>query len=102
MQIEAQFAGAPTVGENVTLYASVEMGSTGWLITTARLKPAVAQSLESYVTTQSEVYRFQVVSYFPDGGPSARTEAVIDANGGQPRILYRRDLTDLGPGFQLP
>ena len=33
MKIEAQFAGAPTGGQNATLYASVEMGSTGWLIT---------------------------------------------------------------------
>lgn len=33
MKIETQFAGTPTGGQNVTLYASVEMGSTGWLIT---------------------------------------------------------------------
>jgi hypothetical protein len=29
-------------------------------------------------------------------------EAVIDANQGHPRIVYFRDLSDLGRGFELP
>jgi transposase len=33
MKIEAKSAGALTGGENGTLYGSVEMGSTGWLLT---------------------------------------------------------------------
>lgn len=33
MKIEAKFAGTSTATENVTLFASVELGSTGWLVT---------------------------------------------------------------------
>ena len=33
MKIEAEFAGTSTAKENVTLCASVELGSTGWLVT---------------------------------------------------------------------
>jgi transposase len=33
MRIEAVFADAPTAHQDVTLFASVELGSTGWLVT---------------------------------------------------------------------
>ena len=35
------------------------------------------------------------------GGPMARVEAVIDTNGGKPRIVYWRDLSELGKGFDI-
>jgi hypothetical protein len=43
----------------------------------------------------------QSVGYFEGGGPSARIEAVIDTNAGRPRIIYWRDLTELGKGYEL-
>jgi hypothetical protein len=45
------------------------------------------------------VYRVQSVGYFDGKGPAARVEAVIDANGGRPRILAWRDLSELGRGW---
>jgi hypothetical protein len=48
------------------------------------------------------VYRIQSIGYFEKGGPVARVEAVVDTNPinpglpGSPRILYYRDLTELG------
>jgi len=33
MRIEAEFTGTSTAKQNVTLCASVELGSTGWLVT---------------------------------------------------------------------
>jgi type II secretory pathway component PulK len=72
-----------------------------WLITKANLAPSKLSGVESYVTARSQVYRFQVVGYFEDGGPTARVEVVIDANNGRPRVLYRRDLSDLGRGFNF-
>ena len=38
----------------------------------------------------------QSIGYFDEGGPMARVEAVIDVNQGKPRVVYYRDLTDLG------
>ena len=43
----------------------------------------------------------QALGHFDSGGPTARIEAVIDTNAGRPRIIYWRDLTELGKGFNL-
>jgi hypothetical protein len=72
-----------------------------WLITEANLSPKTVQALEPYVTTQTQVYRLQSLGYFDGGGPAARVEGVIDTNGGQPRILYYRDISSLGRGFDV-
>jgi hypothetical protein len=72
-----------------------------WLVIQAGVKPNTMKALEKYITTRSQVFRVQSVGYFPDGGPTARVEAIIDTNGGLPRIIYYRDLTELGKGFNL-
>lgn len=73
-----------------------------WLVTAAGLSPTKFDAIEKYVTGRTSTYRLQSVGYFGTGGPAARVEAVIDTNQGHPRILYYRDLTDLGKGFDLP
>jgi hypothetical protein len=73
-----------------------------WLVTEANLTPTKFRDLEKYVTGKTMTYRVQSVGYFGQGGPVARVEAVIDTNQGHPRIVYYRDLTDLGRGFELP
>jgi hypothetical protein len=72
-----------------------------WLLTEASFPAETLRTLERYVTARSQVYRVQVVGYFENGGPMARVEAVIDTNGGRPRILVPRDLTELGRGFKV-
>jgi type II secretory pathway component PulK len=72
-----------------------------WLITQANLTPAKVKALERYITTTTQVYRAQVLGYFDSGGPTTRLEVVIDSNQGYPRVLYWRDLTELGRGFNL-
>jgi type II secretory pathway component PulK len=72
-----------------------------WLITEANLPVSLVQSLDQYITAHSQVYRVQSVGHFDSGGPTARVEAVIDTNAGRPRIIYFRDLTGLGKGFNL-
>lgn len=72
-----------------------------WLLTEASLPLNTLRTLERYVTARSQVYRIQVVGHFDAGGPTARVEAVIDTNNGRPRILFYRDLTELGRGFNL-
>jgi type II secretory pathway component PulK len=72
-----------------------------WLITEANFQPQTLQTLEKYITSRAQVYRLQAVGYFENGGPSVRIEAVIDTNGGRPRIIYYRDLTELGKGFDV-
>ena len=73
-----------------------------FLVTAANLSPLKFAAVMPYVTGKTMVYRVHSVGYFGKGGPSSRVEAVIDTNNGTPRILYYRDVTDLGKGFDLP
>ncbi len=75
--------------------------TAAWLVTQANLTVDKFKGLEKYVTGRTQVYRVHSVGYFATGGPVARVEAVIDVNQGHPRIVYFRDLTDLGRGFEL-
>ncbi|HVS34884.1 MAG TPA: hypothetical protein VMS17_04840, partial [Gemmataceae bacterium] len=73
-----------------------------WLMTEANFPVSKLKALEPYITTRSQVYRFQSIGYFQGAsGPVARIEAVIDGNNGAPRIVYHRDLTPLGAGFDM-
>ncbi len=76
--------------------------TAAFLVTQANLTGAKFQALEKYVTGRTMTYRVHSVGYFGRGGPVARAEAVIDTNQGHPRIVYYRDVTDLGRGFDLP
>jgi hypothetical protein len=73
--------------------------SPAWLVTEANLALSKVRALEKYVTTRSQVYRIHSIGYYEAGGPSARLEALVDTNGGKPRIVYWRDLTELGRGY---
>jgi type II secretory pathway component PulK len=72
-----------------------------WLVTQANISISKMQTLERYITARTQVYRVQAVGRLNSGGPAARVEAVIDTNLGYPRILYHRDLSELGSGFNL-
>jgi type II secretory pathway component PulK len=76
--------------------------TTAWLLTDAGLSVSTLSAMESYITARSQVYRFQVLGYFDGPGPVARVEAVVDTNNGRPRVVYFRDLSELGRGFTLP
>ncbi len=73
-----------------------------WLLTEANLSLDKMKAIAPYITARSQVYRFQVLGYYQGGkGPVARVEAVVDANNGRPRIVYKRDLTELGTAFDM-
>lgn len=81
---------------------SAEYRTGAWLHTQAGMRLEIFKAIETYVTGYTQMYRIQSIGYFARGGPVARVEAVIDTNGGQPRIVYYRDLTELGGGFAPP
>jgi type II secretory pathway component PulK len=74
-----------------TTYATI-----AWLLQDGSIPVSTLQGLERYASARTQVYRLQSIGYFDEAGPMARIEAVIDVNQGQPRIVYYRDLTDLG------
>jgi hypothetical protein len=71
------------------------------MYTQAGMDIATLKKLEPVLTSRSQVYRFQVLGMFDDPGPPIRVEAVIDTNQGRPRLLYWRDLSELGRGFPI-
>jgi hypothetical protein len=73
-----------------------------WLLTEASLPLATVKQLDQYITARSQVFRFQSVGHFETGGTASRVEAIVDLNAGRPRVVYYRDLTALGKGFDLP
>jgi len=90
----------PTLGTNAG--TDTTFNTPAWLLTQANLDVNKLKTLEKFITARSQVYRVQVVGHFKNGGPTARIEAIIDTNRGRPRIVYWRDLSELGRGFTLP
>jgi type II secretory pathway component PulK len=82
-----------------------------WLAAEGWVELAWLRELEPYITTGGHVHRAQIVSFFAPGEAAEvtalprperrflRREITIDAAGPHPRIVVRRDLTNLGPGF---
>ena len=73
-----------------------------WLVTTLNMPTTTFNAMSKYVTGRTQMYRVQSLGYSANGGPTARVEAVFDTNQGKPRIVYFRDLTELGRGFDPP
>ena len=74
--------------------------SGAWIVTQAKLSADKFKIIEKYIGGRTFTYRIHSVGYFGKaGGPVSRVEAVVDVALGVPRILYYRDLTDLGRGF---
>jgi hypothetical protein len=81
---------------------SPETTTAAWLVTQANMASTTFRSMQPYVTGTTQVYRVQSLGYFANGGPTARVEAVFDTNQGKPRIVFFRDLTELGKAFEPP
>jgi type II secretory pathway component PulK len=75
--------------------------TTAWLFLEANLSIDKMRTLERYITTRSQVYRVQSIGSIHNSSQTARVEAVIDTNGGRPRIVMWRDLSELGRGYNL-
>jgi hypothetical protein len=70
-----------------------------WMLSEGVITLAEMKALMPFVCAGGGVFRTQVVGYFDEGGPSARIEAVIDATNGPPRVLFWRNISHLGRGF---
>ena len=87
---------------------NASMNHESWLLTEGVLfneqgEPDIEKmkALLPFCCTGGDVYRAQVVGYFPGGGASSRAEVVIDNTGPVPRVVFWRDLSHLGRGFSL-
>jgi len=72
-----------------------------WLMVEGLLDPTTMKSLMKYVCAGGDVYRAEIVGYFPDGIATSRAEAVIDTTVPVPRVLFWRDKSHLQTGYSI-
>ena len=78
----------------------VAHNTTGWLYFESLVPDAATMiALDPYFTARGDVYRAQVFGFFDGGGPVTRLEAMVDGTQKPPRIIFQRDLNDLGHGY---
>jgi type II secretory pathway component PulK len=98
----AIIAARPTSGDGAEIAAILaQRRHSGWLLTDGVADLLTMRLIDRYITGGGDVYRLQAVGRFTGPGPSSRIEAVIDASEDLPKVLFRRDLGDLGSGYQL-
>jgi type II secretory pathway component PulK len=73
--------------------------TSGWLYLEGLVDIWGMRELDPYLTARGDVYRAQVFGFYDGGGPVARAEVIVDATQQPPRIIFYRDLNDLGRGY---
>ena len=98
---DAILGARPVAGEDSAQAAQVMSmrRSPVWLLTEGFVDVPTFKRLGPWLTTTGDVYSFQVLGHFDQGGPTTRLEAMVDGTKKPPRITFQRDLTGLGRGF---
>ena len=73
--------------------------SPTWLLGEGFVDLNTFRRLAPWLTTGGDIFSFQTLGHFDQGGPTTRFEAMIDATQNPPRVIFLRDLTSLGRGF---
>lgn len=73
--------------------------TAAWIVAEGIVELEDLRALGPYITTGGDVYRFQAVGHFDEGGPTTRLEATIDNTSYPPLIKSVRDLTSVGRGY---
>lgn len=73
--------------------------TTGWLLNEGLVDIWKMRELDPYLTARGDVYKAQIFGFFDGGGPVTRIEAMIDATQIPPRVIFQRDLNNLGHGY---
>jgi hypothetical protein len=73
--------------------------TTGWLLSEGLVDIWGMRALDPFITSRGDVYRAQILGFFEGGGPVSRIEVVVDGTELPPRVVFHRDLDDLGRGY---
>lgn len=71
----------------------------GWLFLDGLVDIDTMRSLDPFLTARGDVFRAQVIAFYDGTGPVHRQEAIIDATRVPPRVVWQRDLNELGRGY---
>jgi hypothetical protein len=72
-----------------------------WILSEGLVTLEQMKALMPFVTARGSVYRAQVVGYFDEGGPAVRVQALLDSSKLPARVLFWRDISNLGRGYTL-
>jgi hypothetical protein len=87
---------ASDVSALITARAEAEAGSLAWVLD-ASLDPAALAALAALpIVGESRRYAADILTVAGNGRAFTRRLYVLDASGESPRVIYSRDLTDLG------
>ena len=81
--------------------AADRLASLAWLHTENLVDAAKFREIAPYLTVRGRQFGFRVVGYGSKSGRYRVLEALVDVEAPEPRLLYLRDLTRLGPPFPL-
>lgn len=73
--------------------------TAAWILAEGFVDLETLRTFGPYITTGGDVWRFQAIGHFDEGGPTTRLEAMIDGTQYPPHISFVRDLTSLGRGY---
>jgi len=73
--------------------------SAAWLVVENIVDLETLRQIGPWITTGGDVFTFQSIGRYDEGGPSVRLEAMIDATEYPPKISSIRNLTHLGTGY---
>lgn len=100
-ELASQIVNNNLVGTDGAMVTDITRETTGWLLINGLTDQLTMRKLDRYLTVRGDVYRAVSVGHFDRGGPLVRVEAVIDGTLDPPRIVFKRDLTHLGPGYRI-
>lgn len=104
--MESQIADAIVASQDIGTDGAVSdragvRQTPAWLLAEGLADVTMMRRLDPYITAKGDVYRVQVLGHSDRVGPVVRVEAVIDATSFPPRVIARRDLSKLGPGYDV-
>ncbi|MEX0937646.1 MAG: hypothetical protein WDZ59_07275 [Pirellulales bacterium] len=70
-----------------------------WLLSEALVSVEEMKALHPYINAGGNVYRGQIVGFYEQNGPATRLEVLIDATQLPGRLLFWRDISHLGRGY---
>jgi hypothetical protein len=77
-----------------------------WILCEGIVTLEEMKAMVPFITAGGRVFRAQIVGYFEEEGPASRVEVVINAANTAaglvpPRVVFWRDMTNLGRGYNL-
>jgi hypothetical protein len=75
--------------------------SAGWILIEGYADVTMMRRLDRFITARGDVYSVQVLGHYDQGGPISRVEAVIDGSESPAKVIFQRDISHLGPGYQI-